>query len=126
MKKFLICALALIALAGCETEPKADDRLVGTKWQTEDDLYEIFFGGVAYDVYEFVSVSQVEHYTTQNGNVVDMDGTFEYELNYPKIVIHATNSDGEAVDYNFTFTDSRTMVRDGVDSSNFYSTYLRQ
>lgn len=108
-----------------ENVNKLDDRLVGTKWQTSDFAYKIIYGGNPYDVYEFVSTTEVENYTTNQGNVVKSYGTYTYVLDYPHITINHKSSD-EITPNHYTFKDSRTMVRDGVKESQPYATYIKQ
>lgn len=131
MKKllFLLAAVAAISFAGCdkgggEGEPKLDDRLVGTKWQTRDTVYELFYGGTAYNVYEFLSTTEVEDYVVKNGNVVDSHGIHTYELNYPTLTIH-TDSD-TTPKLVFEFKDTRTIVRVGQSESSPYMKYVKQ
>lgn len=119
------CAMTLLSSCTKE-EDKLDDRLVGTKWQTRDNVHEWFYGGICYQVYEFVSTIYVEKYTTRNGNVDDSDGSFNYELNYPNITIHEFDSDGKPNDQKFVFTDSRTMQREGTTGNDYYQRYLKQ
>ncbi len=125
MRKLLFTTIAVFILFSCSKDddtPSLDNRLVGTKWQTRDTVYEVFFGGVAYDVYEFISTTEVEHYTTKNGSVVDSDGTFKYTLNYPSLSIVID----EKTIYEFEFKDSRTIVRKGRDEFMPYMKYLKQ
>ena len=128
MKKILLfVSLTCFTFAGCskgdgEKEPQLDDRLINTKWQTRASAYEIVYGGTAYDVYEFVSTTEVENYTTKNGNVVDSNGSFAYELNYPSLVIH---KDAET-SYEYEFMDSRTIVRVGANENMPYMKYIKQ
>lgn len=123
-------AMVMLFALGCDKNEEVglDDRLVGTKWQTRDSIYEVFYGGVCYDVYEFISTTEVENYTTKNGNVDDMNGTFKYELNYPYITIYKVKSDGNISELDFVFRDSRTMVRDGENINEYasYMKYIRQ
>ena len=135
MKNRLLSTLFLLPLVifsfsctktGTDNEPKLDDRLVNTKWQCEDNASELLFGGTCYEVYEFISTTEVDRYTTRNGVVRSSDGTFKYTLEYPKITIYAKTSKGEDDTEYFTFTDNRTMVRDGTDGKGFYAKYMRQ
>lgn len=129
MKKLLLLMCAIMALIGCEKEGAGlDTRLVGTKWQTKASTYEIFHGGTCYDVYEFISASEVENYTTRNGDVADFDGTFKYKLNYPHITIYKIYSDGSTNELKFVFRDSRTMVREGENVNEYaeFMKYIRQ
>lgn len=125
MKKLLtltLCtAISFCFLSCSKDENTLDQRLVGTKWQTRATAYEIVYGGTAYDVYEFTSETQVDNYTVKNGNVVDTDGTDTYNLNYPNLTIHHGESD-----YNFTFKDSRTIVRVGANEYSPYMKYIKQ
>lgn len=131
MRRLLIVCMAIVSIfaIGCEKEDAGlDKRLVGTKWQTRDSIYEVFYGGVCYDVYEFVSVTEVENYTTKNGNIVDMNGTFKYKLNYPYLTIYKVWSDGDTSELVFVFRDSRTIVREGENINEYapYMKYIRQ
>ncbi len=130
MKKILFAAVMLLCLGSlstsCSKSIKLDDRLVGTKWQCEDYVHHLFYGGNCYQVYEFVSTTEVERYTTRNGNVDSSDGTFTYTLNYPHITINVKNSDGATEPTAYTFEDSRTMVRDGTNGSGYYAKYMKQ
>lgn len=122
MKKTMIMLACALALAGCkDNEDEKDDRLVGTKWATEDVAHEIFFGGNPLDVYEFTSTSQVDRYCMEDGVIIDSRGTYTYELEYPFINIY---EDTTVLD--FEFTDSRTMVRVGRSEYLPYSKYLKQ
>ena len=129
---FVLCAVSLIGAAGCqkneikeEEQVKLDDRLVGTKWQTSDYAYKLIYGGNPYEVYEFISTTEVEDYTTSGGNVVKSYGTYTYQLDYPHITINVLSS-GSINPTHYTFKDSRTMVRDDVSESNPYAKYLKQ
>jgi len=104
-----------------DEESTLDQRLVGTKWQTKDVVYEMFYGGVAYDVYEFTSDTEVEEYTVKNGSIVDTDGTYTYTLIFPKLTIHHGQNE-----YSFTFKDSRTIVRDNANEYAAYMKYIKQ
>lgn len=129
MKKLLLLMCAIMALIGCEKEGAGlDTRLVGTKWQTKASTYAIFFGGTCFDVYEFISASEVENYVTKNGNVADVYGTFKYKLNYPYITIYKIYSDGSTGELKFVFRDSRTMVREGENVNEYaeFMKYIRQ
>ncbi len=134
----IACAVILCMLAGgivtsCDkdrngpdtSEAKLDDRLVGTKWQCRDVVEEMFSGGSCYEVFEFVSTTEVEQYCTRNGAVISSNGTFAYTLNYPAITINLREQ-GQIKPTGFEFTDSRTMVRNGTDGKGYYSKYLRQ
>ena len=135
MKRLIVLVfftVSILGIVGCqkmggedENVNKLDDRLVGTKWQTSDFAYKIIYGGNPYDVYEFVSTTEVENYTTSGGNVVKSDGTYTYKLDYPHITINHKSSDGITPNH-YTFKDSRTMVRDGVKESQPYATYIKQ
>ena len=107
-------------------EPKLDDRLVGTIWQTNDDISHLFYGGTCYLVYEFISTTQVESYTKRNGSVYKSWGTLDYELDYPKLVIHEKQSDGSIRDDHYTFQDSRTFTLDGTPGTLAYQIFIRQ
>lgn len=128
MKKCLLIILSLLSVSiiSCTKTPKLDDRLVGTKWQTEDLAAELFHGGKCYQVYEFTSTTEVECYTTKNGTVISSDGVYTYKLNWPSITINVVSSGGEVTPTSYTFTDARTMVRDNAASTAFYVTYIRQ
>lgn len=125
MKKITFVAILMLCLgfimSSCtkkDDTPKLDDRLVGTKWQCSDAAAKLLYGGNnRYQVFEFISTTEVERYSTNNGAVVDSDGVFSYTLNYPSITINKAG---------FTFTDSRTMVRDGTDGKGYYAKYIRQ
>ena len=125
---FLLFVSTLIGIVGChksDQQSKLDDRLVGTKWQTSDYAYKIIYGGNPYYVYEFISVTELECYTTSGGNVVKSRGTYTYTLNYPHITINIVSSDGTTPTH-YTFKDSRTMVRDDVDEYTPYAKLLKQ
>lgn len=97
-------------LAGCSQKntnsgEQFDDRLVGTKWQTRDVSYEAMYGGDAYNVYEFISTSEVKNYIVKNDNIEKLYGTFQYELAYPKLAIYYVYSDGSIEIRNFIFTE---------------------
>lgn len=132
MKKFIVfivSCVTLVSVAGCQKiedeHPKLDDRLVGTKWQTSDYAYKILYGGNPYEVYEFISTTELECYTTNGDNVVKSYGTWTYMLDYPHIVINVVSSSG-TTPTPYTFKDSRTMVRDGGNENSPYVTYLKQ
>ena len=117
-----------IFATGCQkTDPqyKLDDRLVGTKWETSDYAYKIIYGGNPYEVYEFVSVTELECYTTNAGKVVKSYGTYTYTLDYPHITINVVTSSGTNPTH-YTFKDSRKMVRDDVDEYSPYAKYIKQ
>ena len=124
MKKtiyILLIFIISIVSASC-TKDILDDRLVGTKWQSEDFVYKLFYGGVCYEVYEFISATEGERYTTRNGVVASSDGTFTYVLNHPSITI--TLNDGEIEE--FIFIDSRTMRKANAVREGPGVTYYRQ
>lgn len=127
MKRALFSIFMLLALLGCEKETANinDDRLVGTKWQAEDYMYAALFGGECFNVLEFISTSEVEHYITRNGTIDYFKGTHSYTLDYPKIIIHYNNEDeGVIEDYEFVFENSRVMTE--VSQSFLLSEYIRQ
>jgi len=93
--------------------------LVGTCWYTQDINYEQEYGGVCDEVYDFISSTQVECYTTQDGVVVANYGVYTYKLNYPYIKI-TTN---KGIVRHYTFVDTRTMILDDVDENDYYATY---
>jgi hypothetical protein len=125
MKKSILIALLVLVFVGCSKEkdnaPKLDDRLVNTKWQTRAVAYEIIYGGTAYDVYEFISTTEVEQYTVKNNNVVQSLGTLQYTLKYPDLTIQ-----NEKGNLDFEFQDSRTFVRKGTNGSSPYQKYIKQ
>ena len=129
MKRLIILiACSIAAVSSCQKPDgnnSLDDRLVGTKWQTSDYAYKIIYGGNPYEVYEFVSTSELECYTTSGGNVVKSYGTYTYTLDYPSITINVSTSSGTTPTH-YTFKDSRTMVRDGVDEYQPYAKYIKQ
>lgn len=108
----------------CNVDVKVtlDTRLVGTKWQTEDIAYEMFYGKTAYDVYEFISTTEVENYTIKNGSIVQTNGTLKYILKYPTLSIVKNNT----TTYDFEFKDSRTIVRVGANEYAAYMKYIKQ
>lgn len=130
MKKLLLLLLVLpFVLFSCSSDDddngqKKDTRLVGTKWETRATAYEIIYGGTAYDVYDFISDSELENYTTKNGKVVQTKGTLNYSIenNIVTIVEDAETS------RSFFFKDSRTLVRTGenVNENNPYAKYIKQ
>ena len=131
----MAAVLATFTFVGCskddgEDEVKLDDRLVGTKWSCEDPVHKMFYGGTCYQVYEFTSTTKVEKYTTRNGVVDDVDGEYDYTLNYPDITINEIDSDGNPDPTKYKFTDSRTMVlvrNDGtLSDGGYYGKYLKQ
>lgn len=130
MKRILsliLCATAFI-MTGCQKvdeQTKLDDRLVGTKWETSDYAHKIIYGGNPYEVYEFVSVNELECYTTSSSKVVKSHGTYTYTLDYPHITINVVTSNGTNPTH-YTFKDSRTMVRDDVDENSPYAKYIKQ
>jgi hypothetical protein len=123
MKNQLLSLVLVLSMFGCSTkdEPKVqlDQRLVNTKWLTEDSMYRIFFGGECYNVYEFIDDSTLEEYVTRNGIVDKSYGTHKYTLNYPNISI--IKNDGKKYDY--TFRDSRTVIRN--DATNEYASFMK-
>ena len=131
MKKlFILTAIVITTLftASChkgDTTPELDDRLVGTKWQTSDHTYKLFYGGNPYEVFEFISTTELECYITNNGKVVKSNGIYTYSLEYPHITINIGSSSG-TTPTKYTFKDSRTMVRDGWDEYTPYAKYIRQ
>ncbi|MBR2228215.1 MAG: hypothetical protein IJ893_10155 [Bacteroidales bacterium] len=130
MKRILsliLCVTAFI-MTGCQKvdeQTQLDDRLVGTKWETSDYAYKVIYGGSPYEVYEFVSVAELECYTTNAGKVVKSHGTYTYTLDYPHITINVVTSSGTNPTH-YTFKDSRTMVRDDVDEYSPYAKYIKQ
>lgn len=132
MKRILLLLAACLCLCvSCKKEEaeKLDDRLVGTKWQCEDTVRRLIFGGTCYDVYEFISTTQVDHYTTRNGAVYSFHGTYLYELKYPNLIIHSFDSKMNLKIENFIIKNSREFIRildDGSESDTFYGKYARQ
>ena len=130
MKRLIILVACFIATVFSCTKPSddtptLDERLVGTKWETSDYAYKIIYGGNPYEVYEFVSVTELECYTTSAGKVVKSYGTYSYKLDYPHITINVVTSSGTNPTH-YTFKDSRTMVRDDVDEYQPYAKYIKQ
>ena len=130
MKKLLVLLLIVAAAISCskseEKKESLDDRLVGTKWQTRDIACEVIYGGTCYEVFEFINTYQVEDYTIRGGSVISTSGTYVYELDYPHITISQKNADGGYVPVKYTFTDTRTMLKDGVSPSTYYAKWIRQ
>lgn len=132
MKRTVISVMILscLLITACGNnkleEPKLDDRLVGTIWQTDDDISHLFYGGTCYLIYEFISTTQLESYTKRNGAVYKSWGTLNYELDYPKLVIHEKQSDGTIRDDHYTFKDSRTFTLDGTPGTLAYQIFIRQ
>ena len=123
----LLSCLLIVSCGPVEPEePKLDDRLVGTIWQTNDDISHLFYGGTCYLIYEFISTTQLESYTKRNGSVYKSYGTLNYELDYPKLVIHEKQSDGTIRDDHYTFKDSRTFTLDGTPGTLAYQIFIRQ
>ena len=123
----LLVSLIVVACGPVEPEePKLDDRLVGTIWQTNDEVSHLFYGGTCYLIYEFISTTQVESYTKRNGSVYKSYGTLNYELDYPHLIIHEKNSDGSIRDDHYTFKDSRTFTLDGTPGTLAYQIFIRQ
>ena len=120
----LIMAVSMMFVSCEKAETTLDERLVGTKWKAKDIVYEVIFGGKCYDVYEFISATEVENYVARNGEVDYVYGTYKYTLNYPNITIHEVNSEGERSDLKFVFQDTRTMIRENMDSS--FEKYIRE
>ncbi|MBQ7421604.1 MAG: hypothetical protein IJV27_05660 [Prevotella sp.] len=130
-QKSLFAMLLLCLLLGAcgknnPEESQLDDRLVGTIWQTDDDVSHLFYGGTCYLIYEFISTTQLESYTKRNGSVYKSWGTLDYELDYPKLVIHEKQSDGTIRDDHYTFKDSRTFTLDGTPGTMAYQIFIRQ
>lgn len=125
MKKILfalICAFAVLA-TGCQKENKEENNdLVGTKWVTEDFVQQLFHGGNPLHTYEFISNTEVDIYTTDNGAVVNFDETTTYDYNYPSLIIHDHDSDGNDCAYEYSFKDKFTIVRVG---QNEYASYMK-
>lgn len=134
MKKLILAlsfAFALVSFCSCSkegTDPKdkLDDRLVGTKWQTSAYAHKIIWGGDPYDVYDFISTTEVEHYMTEKGSVKKSYGTYTYTLDYPKITINVKDDDGTVKATHYTFKDTRTMVRDDLEESKPYAKFIKQ
>lgn len=124
MKKTLFILLLPFIFLGCEKneENELDSRLVGTKWQTYDHTYEIIYGGKPYEVYEFISTTEVEKYTTNNNIIVDFDGNYKYTLDYPNLSIIINDS----TKYDYVFISSREFIRKGTDGSGMYQKYIKQ
>ena len=132
MKRLLFFPMLLSSLlfvsCGKDTpeEPQLDNRLVGTIWQTDDEVSHLFYGGTCYLIYEFISTTQLESYTKRNGAVYKSWGALDYELDYPQLVIHEKQSDGTIRDDHYTFKDSRTFTLDGTPGTLAYQIFIRQ
>lgn len=132
MKRLFLFTMlfSFLFLASCRKdksdEQRLDDRLVGTIWQTDDEISHLFYGGTCYLIYEFISTTQLESYTKRNGAVYKSWGTLNYELDYPKLVIHEKQSDGTIRDDHYTFKDSRTFTLDGTPGTLAYQIFIRQ
>lgn len=120
------CLLVVACGEDKSGEFQLDDRLVGTIWQTDDDISHLFYGGNCYLIYEFISTTQLESYTKRNGSVYKSYGTLNYELDYPQLVIHEKQSDGTIRDDHYTFKDSRTFTLDGTPGTMAYQIFIRQ
>lgn len=118
MKKllFLLLVLPFVFTSCSSDDDEKDNRLTGTKWETNDRTYQAFYGGRCYRVFEFISDSEVEEYTTQNGKVVKSHGKYNYHLDYPKLTIY----------YTYNFTDSRTFLREGKTKYDEYAEFIKQ
>lgn len=129
--KALFSMAVIFMIASCTKtgadENKLDDRLVGTKWETSDFTYKLFYGGNPYEVYEFTSTTEVDDYVVDGSRVVKSYGTYTYTLDYPKLTINRIDSDGKVSPLNYTFKDSRTFVRDNADNEySPYAKYIKQ
>jgi|GEM_PF-1907973 len=131
MKKttlFLTLLIFSVCFLSCSKDEEStfEQELVGTKWIALDWYYTDVYEGACYEIYEFISATNVKLYVTKNGEVVkDALGsqTCTYVLTYPYIAIYYPNT-GKTD--NFLFTDSRTMIRDGYESGDLSGKYLKQ
>lgn len=80
MKKVLLTlAIASAFLVSCTKEPvqeQHDNRLVGTKW--ESDNWEAHIFGATYDVIEFLDNNRLVRSMQKDGHIVHLDGTYSY------------------------------------------------
>lgn len=121
MKRLLTILALAIALVGCEK----NNDLVGTKWMTTgySSFMKILYGGTWNRWFEFTTNDEVYCYWTDaSGNVIDSDGDFYYEYDYPTLVIHASP---DVETYTFNDRHSFTYVKpDGTLNKSM--TYHKQ
>lgn len=88
MKKILsLLILTAVILCGCKKDsnppkPPLDDRLVTTIWKKEFQVYipdeDRFIP--AYKTFKFISTKEVEYYLERDNEILEVYGTFWYEL----------------------------------------------
>lgn len=125
MKNILFVLVTFVALfSGCQKE-EVNNELVGTKWVTLDYVQKLFHGGNPMKTYEFISNTEVDIYTTDKGTIIKFDETTTYDFNYPTLIVHETDSDGNDLAYEYTFKDKYTITRVGQSESAYYMKYTK-
>lgn len=124
--RILLFFVLIILSASCNKEPEIN--LVGTAWGCEYDGGGSSMGYHIIETYEFLSATDgrliIESRVNVLGTEVKDTETlkFSYVLDYP----HITMFYEEIKTQHFTFTDKKTMVRDGTSGSDSGSKYTKQ
>lgn len=121
MKK-LLAALAITAtlLSSCakeQPEQQKDNRLVGTKWESENWEAAIF--GAKYDVIEFIDNERLVRSMQKDGHIVHLDGTYQYTFNENDNTMY-TDADTTCVFYVYEYEMKSAYKRTGVTNHRYY------
>jgi len=118
-----------IVLLGCSSnddpKPVQNNALFDTKWQTEDIITKIIYGGECYQVIHFKDNENFEFYKTRNGQISSHDDEGTYSINEKVVTIKYMNSTtNKETIANFDMINSGTLVRNPKGTA--YDTYVKQ
>ena len=130
MKNFLPLSLLFVLFISCSDKkdpapaPPVNNILFDTRWQTEDFVAKIIYGGACFQVYHFIDNSTFEIYSTRNGQIRSHDHEGTYSITDKKVSIKYIDDKGKEVTGSYIFVNSGTLERD--PSATVYSTYIKQ
>jgi hypothetical protein len=104
MKNLLLILLAAVMLAACSDEQDSNpvNELLNTRWEAEDDVAALIYGGTNVQQYEFISNTQMQHIQLRNGSVrTTTTGTYSYS---------GTTLTVNLKDKTWTFTKSGSLL----------------
>lgn len=120
--KILFFLLFSVLLFSCSTDDTFD--IVGSKWQCDDAVYNSTLGLHHYNVYEFISETEVKNYVLNDRKeIVEDKGVYTYTLLYPNLNI--TVEPGKVIYY--AIDDRKSFVdKSATDPRAPYMTYRKK
>jgi len=124
MRKLLPFVLLVVSVNCSKKEPEPENnKLFGTKWQTQDLASEIVWGGRWFQVIHFKSNTDFEVYSVRNGNIEKYKYEGNYTLSETSVTIRYKDEDKEEVS-TYNFKNSGTLECDW--GAPYYCTYIKQ